>query len=238
MMDVRHITSENGYIQNFDLQLHKGEILGIGGLADCGMHEVGRMLFGLDKTLTGEVMHVPSKTKITGIPDAIKQNIGYISKNRDTESIILNASIQDNSVMASYKKLTHRVFISTKDEKELSDTQIKAMRTKCTSGMQFCSELSGGNKQKVAFSKWLAAGSEIFIMDCPTRGIDVGVKASMYQLIYRFKKEGKSIVMISEELPELIGMSDRMIIMKEGSISAEIMRNEDVRDTQLIEYMV
>jgi ribose transport system ATP-binding protein len=237
-LDVRHITSENGYIQNFNLQLHKGEILGIGGLADCGMHEVGRMLFGLDKTLTGEVVHVPTGTKITGIQDAVKQNIGYISKNRDTESIILNASIQDNSVMASYKKLTRRLFLSAKNEKKLSDVQIKAMRTKCTSGKQFCSELSGGNKQKVAFSKWLAAGSEIFIMDCPTRGIDVGVKASMYQLIYRFKKEGKSIVMISEELPELIGMSDRMIIMKEGHISAEVMRSEDVSDTQLIEYMV
>jgi ribose transport system ATP-binding protein len=237
-LDARHITSENGYIQNFDLQLHKGEILGIGGLADCGMHEVGRMLFGLDKTLTGEVFHVPSGTNITDVQDAIKQNVGYISKNRDTESIILNASIQDNSVMASYKNLTHGVFISTKDEKKLSDNQIEAMKTKCTSGKQFCNELSGGNKQKVAFSKWLAAGSEIFIMDCPTRGIDVGVKAAMYQLIYRFKKEGRSILMISEELPELIGMSDRMIIMKNGCINAEILRSKDVRDTQLIEYMV
>ena len=128
--------------------------------------------------------------------------------------------------------------LSPKVEKKISDDQIKLMRTKCQSGKQFCSQLSGGNKQKVAVSKWLAAGSEIFIMDCPTRGIDIGVKAAMYNLIYQFKKEGKAIIMISEELPELIGMSDRMIIMKDGVITGEIPRNENITDTQLIEYMV
>lgn len=238
VLDVRHITSADGYVKNFSIQLHKGEILGFGGLAGCGMHEVGRMMFGLDEAITGEVVHVPSNTKICGIQDAIKQNIGYISKDRDQESIILNSSIQSNTVMASLKKLKKGFFISPKDEKKLSDEQIKAMRTKCISGKQFCNQLSGGNKQKVAFSKWLAAGSEVFIMDCPTRGIDIGVKAAMYQMIYQFKKEGKAIIMISEELPELIGMSDRMIIMKDGMIAGEIARDEQVTDTQLIEYMV
>ncbi|MCD7955358.1 MAG: sugar ABC transporter ATP-binding protein [Lachnospiraceae bacterium] len=238
VLDVRHITSADGYIKNFSVQLHKGEILGFGGLAGCGMHEVGRMMFGLDETITGEVVHVPSNTKIHAVTDAIKQNMGYVSKDRDNESIILNASIQSNTVMASYKKLTKGLFISPKDERELSDAQIKAMSTKCVSGKQFCSQLSGGNKQKVAFSKWLAAGSEVYIMDCPTRGIDIGVKAAMYQMICQFKKEGKAIVMISEELPELIGMSDRMIIMRDGQLASEIMRSETVSDTQLIEYMV
>ncbi|MCC8044833.1 MAG: sugar ABC transporter ATP-binding protein [Clostridiales bacterium] len=238
VLDVRHITSADGYIKNFSVQLHKGEILGFGGLAGCGMHEVGRMMFGLDETITGEVVHVPSNTKIESVTDAVKQNMGYVSKDRDNESIILNASIQSNTVMASYKKLTKGLFVSPKDEKELSDAQIKAMSTKCVSGKQFCSQLSGGNKQKVAFSKWLAAGSEVYIMDCPTRGIDIGVKAAMYQMIYQFKKEGKAIVMISEELPELIGMSDRMIIMRDGQLASEIMRSKTVSDTQLIEYMV
>lgn len=237
-LDIRNITSENGYVQNFSLKLHKGEILGFGGLAGSGMHEVGRMIFGLDNYVTGEVVHIDSKTKICGVRDAIKQNIGYISKDRDNESIILNASIQDNTVMASFKKLKRFGFISYKKEKRIADDQIKTMRTKCIGAKQFCSNLSGGNKQKVAFSKWLAAGSEIYIMDCPTRGIDVGVKAAMYNLIYQFKKEGKSIIMISEELPELIGMSDRMIIMKQGRVTAEVMRSESVTDTQLIEYMV
>ena len=238
VLDVRHITSADGYVKNFSIQLHKGEILGFGGLAGCGMHEVGRMIFGLDKTITGQIYHVQSNTEITRVEDAIKQRMGYVSKDRDKESIILNASIQSNTVMAAYKKLAKGIFISPRKEKKLSDEQIKAMRTKCISGKQFCNQLSGGNKQKVAFSKWLAAGSEIYIMDCPTRGIDIGVKAAMYQMIYRFKQEGKAVIMISEELPELIGMSDRMIIMKDGRIAAEVMRSETVTDTQLIDYMV
>lgn len=237
-LDIKHITSEDGYIRNFSIQLHKGEILGFGGLADCGMHEVGRMIFGLEPTITGEIIHVPSGENIHTVSDAIKQNIGYVSKDRDNESIILNASIRDNVVMASYKGLASKGIISPKQEKELSDRQIETMRIKCINGKQFCNQLSGGNKQKVAFSKWLAAKSEIFILDCPTRGIDIGVKASMYQLINEFKKQGKAIIMISEELSELIGMSDRMIIMKDGKVTAEVMRNENVTDTDLIEYMV
>lgn len=237
-LDIQHITSENGYIKNFSVQLHKGEILGFGGLADCGMHEVGRMAFGLQPSVTGKVVHKESGTEIRKVTDAIRQGIGYVSKDRDNESIVLNASIQDNTVMASYEKLQHGGLISSKAEKKLSDQQIEKMSTKCISGKQFCSQLSGGNKQKVAFSKWLAANSQILILDCPTRGIDIGVKAAMYQLIYQFKKEGKAIIMISEELAELIGMSDRMIIMKDGKITKEIMRGQDVTDTQLIEYMV
>ena len=164
--------------------------------------------------------------------------MGYVSKDRDNESLILNASIQDNTLMAAYKKLERMGLIPPDAEKKLSDHQIEVMRTKCESGKQYVNQLSGGNKQKVAFSKWLAADSEIYILDCPTRGIDIGVKAAMYDLIYRFKKEGKAIIMISEELPELIGMSDRMIIMKDGQIAAEVMRDQSVTDTQLIEYMV
>ena len=238
VLDVRHITSENGYVRNFSVQLHRGEILGFGGLSECGMHEVGRMIFGLDRTITGEVEYMPAKKKITGVQDAISLKIGYVSKDRDNESLILNASIQDNTLMAAYRKLSRFGVITPAAEKSLSDRQIKAMRTKCVSGRQYVNQLSGGNKQKVAFSKWLAADSEIYILDCPTRGIDIGVKAAMYDLIYRFKQEGKSIIMISEELPELIGMSDRMIIMKDGSIAAQVMRSESVTDPQRIEYMV
>ena len=238
VLDVRHITSENGYIRNFSIQLHKGEILGFGGLSDCGMHEIGRMVFGLDRYITGEILHVPSQRKIKSIQDAISLKMGYVSKDRDNESLILNASIQDNTLMAAYKKLERMGLIPPDAEKKLSDHQIEVMRTKCESGKQYVNQLSGGNKQKVAFSKWLAADSEIYILDCPTRGIDIGVKAAMYDLIYRFKKEGKAIIMISEELPELIGMSDRMIIMKDGQIAAEVMRDQSVTDTQLIEYMV
>ena len=100
------------------------------------------------------------------------------------------------------------------------------------------SQLSGGNKQKVVFGKWIGCGSEILILDCPTRGVDIGVKQAMYQLMVRLKNEGKSILMISEELPELIGMSDRILIMKNGEVSAEFERSETLSDAQIIEYMI
>ena len=237
-LDVQRITSANGYVRNFSVQLHRGEILGLGGLADCGMHEVGRMMFGVDQTVTGKVVHVESGKVVDKPVTAIGLRMGYISKDRDTESINLNASIQDNIVLPALDKIQKGGFIWPKTEEAAAKVQVEVLSVKCVNEKQFCTELSGGNKQKVAFGKWLAADSDIIIMDCPTRGIDIGVKAAMYNLIYEFKKQGKAIVMISEELPELIGMSDRMLIMKDGKITKEIMRSPDVTDSQIIEYMI
>lgn len=237
-LDIQHVTTPDGYVMNFSAKLHKGEILGIGGLANSGMHEVGRLMFGVDPTASGEVLHVASGQKVDSPAKAIKLKMGYISKDRDTESINLNASIQDNITLPSLKKLQKGIFISPASEKKMARSQVGALSIKCVSEKQFCTELSGGNKQKVAFGKWIASASDIIIMDCPTRGIDIGVKAAMYDLMYEFKKEGKAIVMISEELPELIGMSDRMLIMKDGRVTHEVLRSPDVTDSQLIDYMV
>lgn len=116
--------------------------------------------------------------------------------------------------------------------------QIEELSIKCAGRDQSVSQLSGANKQKVVFGKWIGCGSEILILDCPTRGVDIGVKQAMYQLMVRLKNEGKSILMISEELPELIGMSDRILIMKNGEVSAEFERSETLSDAQIIEYMI
>ncbi len=227
-------------VENFCAKLHKGEILGLGGLSDCGMHEIGRAAFGIDKLLTGNVKLVKEGKNliITGPEMAIKNKIGYVSKDRDKEALILTASIKDNIVSPSLPLLSKATFISPASEKKMSQEQVKTMEIKCYSDSQYCNELSGGNKQKVVFSKWLANGSEIFILDCPTRGIDVGVKANMYALMYELKKAGKSIIMISEELPELIGMSDRILILKDGVISGEFTRNEVLSEHDIIEYMI
>lgn len=238
VLEANHVTSVDGYIKNFNCQLHAGEILGIGGLANSGMHEIGRMMFGVDKMATGQIVHIKTGSRITSPITAIRHRMGYISKDRDKESISLEASIQDNIVLPALDRIKKGIFITGKSEKKFADEQIKTMSIKCISGKQFCSELSGGNKQKVAFAKWLGVDCDIFIMDCPTRGIDIGVKVAMYKLIYELKRQGKSIVMISEELMELIGMSDRMLIMKNGSVSKEIMRSADVTDAQIIEYMI
>ena len=237
-LDLQHITTPDGYVMNFSAQVHRGEILGIGGLANSGMHEVGRLMFGVDPTASGAVVHVKSGQKIKNPHQAIELKMGYISKDRDNESINLNAPILDNIVLPSLKQLQKGIVITPASERRMAEEQHKELSIKCVSVKQNCSELSGGNKQKVAYGKWIASNADIIIMDCPTRGIDIGVKAAMYDLMYKMKKDGKAIVMISEELPELIGMSDRMLIMKDGRITHEVLRSPDVKDSQLIDYMV
>jgi ribose transport system ATP-binding protein len=238
ILDINNITSNNGYIRNLSLELHKGEILGIGGLANSGMHELGRAIYGLDPLADGSIIHVKSKQAITSPYQAIKHNIGYLSKNRDTESIILSASLQENIALTSLDKLQRGFYITNRSENILADQEIKELHIKCNNRNQYCSEFSGGNKQKVALAKWLGSKSKIIIMDCPTRGIDIGVKVDIYRLMYQLKNEGTSIIMISEELPELIGMSDRILIMKDGKISKEFDRDAELRDSDIIQYMI
>lgn len=229
--------SNGPVLEKFSLELHKGEILGICGLSESGMHELGRALFGADKLLTGHV-EVVGKGKVTSPLTAISMGIAYVSKNRDIEALVLRDSIANNIVLPSIPKLERFGLISDKSEKKLADEQVQSMRIKCEGAKQHVDQLSGGNKQKVAFAKWLGNGSNILILDCPTRGIDIGVKVFMYQLIYRLKKEGKSIVLISEELPELIGMSDRLLVLKNGKQSNSFVRDAALTESDIIQYMI
>ena len=225
-----------GRIQHFSLELHKGEIIGMGGLSGCGMHDIGRIAYGLEKLSGGRVIR--NGKEIKSPLQAINSGIGYISKNRDSEALILNGPIQDNIVLPSIPALIRKTFISPRAEKKLSDREIDNYRIKCHDGKQYVNTLSGGNKQKVSFGKWTVKGSEVIIMDCPTRGVDIGVKQAMYGLIEEMKKQGKAILMISEELSELIGMADRLIIMKDFEVTHQVERNPELKQTDLIEYMI
>lgn len=226
-------------VMNFSMELHRGEILGIGGLSHCGMHNVGRVLYGLEELITGSVVLTEGNVKIDTPRKAMQAGLGYVSKNRDTESLVLAASIKDNIASGGYDQNTVAGFlIFDAKEKKFVKEQVDALSIKCESPSQYVQYLSGGNKQKVVFGKWVGRGSNILILDCPTRGVDIGVKQAMYQLIYQMKKEGKSIVMISEELSELIGMCDRLIIMKDGKTAGEFMRSEGLRDDQIINCMI
>lgn len=222
----------------FSLELHKGEILGLGGLSHCGMHTVGRALFGIEKVLDGSVT-VADGTQVKNPRVAISHGMAYVSKNRDTESLGLSASIYENIASTGYRVNTWFLnLISGKKENAYVDRQVKDLSIKCANKHYNVNTLSGGNKQKVVFGKWIASDAQILILDCPTRGIDVGVKAAMYQLIYEMKKAGKSIVLISEELQELIGMCDRILILKDGEITCEKLRTENVTEHMLIDYMI
>lgn len=222
----------------FDLELHKGEILGIGGLSHCGMHTVGRALFGIEKVLDGTVKTADG-TVIDSPGSAIQNRMAYVSKNRDTESLGLSATIYENISSTGYR--FNRFFanlISGKKENAYVDKQVQELSIKCAGKHYTVNTLSGGNKQKVALGKWIASDAQIFILDCPTRGIDMGVKAAMYKLIYEMKLAGKSILLISEELQELIGMCDRIIMMKNGEVTCEQMRRDDLTEHMLIDYMI
>jgi len=226
-----------GALNGVSLTLHRGEILGIGGLTDCGMHELGRALFGIEKLIYGTVT-LGDGGIVKNAGYAVKHKLGYVSKNRDQEALILTASILDNIVLPSLPKKKKGGLIFKGLEKKFTNRQVENLSIKCREISQDVRDLSGGNKQKVAFGKWLANESEIFILDCPTRGIDIGVKAFMYQLMYQLKKENKSIIMISEELPELIGMSDRIMILQKGKLKKTFVRSRDMNESLIIKEMI
>ena len=231
---------EGNQLRHVNLELHKGEILGIGGLSECGMHTLGKALFGNIKmeggfVYTGEHLDQLVNSEVV----AMKNRIGYLPKNRDIEALALKSSIYDNIAVTSLNNIAKaNLFIFKGPEKKLVQQQVRDLQIKCNDAQQLVNTLSGGNKQKVSLAKWIANDSEILILDCPTRGVDIGVKQFIYQLLYKMKKEGKSIIMISEELPELIGMSDRIIIMKDGEITKEFTRSPELNQEEIIKYMI
>lgn len=236
-LKAEHITLP-GRLNDVSIELHKGEIVGIGGLSHCGMHDLGKVLFGAEKPAEGKVT-TEDGVEIVSPHRAMKQSIGYVSKDRDTESLNLSASIRDNIAIAGFNKYSvNNFFILNSKEKPYVQNQIDALSIKCSDMNQQVTALSGGNKQKVVFGKWIGRESEILILDCPTRGVDIGVKQAMYQLMMKLKNEGKSILMISEEMPELMGMSDRIIIMKDGVITKEFERSAELSDAEIIKYMI
>ena len=241
VMEIRGGNLSNQLV-DFDLQIHEGEILGIGGLSHCGMHTLGKVLYGDVKMSSGEVLVYCEKESgepVVNPAFAMKRKIGYVAKDRDVESLNTQTTIRDNISIAGLDKVAiHNFLITNRREKAYVEEQRKTMQIKCYSIDQEVSQLSGGNKQKVVFGKWIGCDSQILILDCPTRGIDIGVKQAMYQMMYRMKREGRTIIMISEEMSELIGMSDRLVIMKDGRKTAEFTRSQELNDSMVISYMI
>lgn len=229
-----------GVVSDFNLDLHKGEILGIGGLTDCGMHEIGKLIFGLLKPDCGGAYYTGNnkRVELKNPSICIENKIGYMSKNRDTEALMLISSIKDNICLPSLDKIKRNEWISHRAQRDLAKEFASQMNVKMRDIDQYCLYLSGGNKQKVVIAKWLSNDTNIFIMDCPTRGIDVGVKAAIYKMMEGLKKQGASIIMISEELPELIGMSDRLMVLKNGKVNKVFDRSRELTEKEVIQYMI
>lgn len=225
-------------LNNINFELHKGEILGLGGLTESGMHDLCKAVFGAAKPDSGSVTIAKDGIRITSPEIAIDNHIAYLPKDRDQESLFLMTNIRDNITVSSIDHIRKGPFISPKSEKKLAEKAAAGLSVKMQNINQLAKELSGGNKQKVVVAKWMANNSEIFIMDCPTRGIDIGVKAAIYKLMEQLVSEGKSILMVSEEIPELLGMSDRILIMKDGQINGEFESKDNVTEHMLIEKLI
>lgn len=206
-------------VKDVSFELRKGEILGFSGLMGAGRTEVARLIFGADKKDSGKIFINGKEVTINTPQDAVAHGIGYLSEDRKRYGLIVDKSVEENTVISSLNDFVKGIFIDKAKSKEVSRKYVESLKTKTPSVSQLVKKLSGGNQQKVVIAKWLVKNSDILIFDEPTRGIDVGAKSEIYALMERLAKEGKSIIMISSELPEVLRMSDRVIVMCEGRIT-------------------
>ncbi len=206
-------------VKDVSFELRKGEILGFSGLMGAGRTEVARLIFGADKKDSGKIFINGKEVTINTPQDAVAQGIGYLSEDRKRYGLIVDKSVEENTVISSLNDFVKGFFIDKAKSKEVSQKYVESLKTKTPSVSQLVKKLSGGNQQKVVIAKWLVRNSDILIFDEPTRGIDVGAKSEIYALMEKLAKEGKSIIMISSELPEVLRMSDRVIVMCEGRIT-------------------
>ena len=226
--------SREGILNNISFEARKGEVVGICGLVGAGRTEVMRALFGADHRSSGTVYVGGKQVEILRPIDAIHHGIALIPEDRKGQGVSLTLSIRENISLVMLHTLQSFLRISRKKERTLVDSYMNALAVKAPSMEQLTKNLSGGNQQKVVVAKWLATNADIIILDEPTRGIDIGAKYEIYLIMNRLVKEGKSIIMISSEMPELIGMSDRIIVMHQGSVSGELTK-EEVSQERILE---
>ncbi|MEF9945065.1 MAG: sugar ABC transporter ATP-binding protein [Lachnospiraceae bacterium] len=229
VLKVEHLNAGK-MVRDVSFELRKGEILGFSGLMGAGRTETARALFGADKKDSGDIYINGEKVEIHKPADAVKYGIGYLSEDRKRYGIITGKTVAENTTMASLEMFMNGIFIDKKKEKEIAEKYVDALKTKTPSVNQAVKNLSGGNQQKVVIAKWLARDSEILIFDEPTRGIDVGAKSEIYTLMNQLAKEGKSIIMISSELTEVLRMSDRIVVMCEGRKTGELSIEEATQE--------
>ena len=228
VLEVKDLTGNGD--SHINLELHKGEILGLGGLVGAGRTELAKMLFGEVKPDSGEIIVKGKKAAIKDTSTAIEEGIGLIPEDRKKEGSFLEYSIQWNIPSMSLKKISKFSVINQKEADRLTAEYVKKLRIKTPSINQLVKNLSGGNQQKVVLAKVLAARTDILIFDEPTRGIDVGAKQEIYHLMNELIEQGMSIIMISSEMEELMGMSDRIIVLYEGKVHGELNKNEFSQD--------
>ena len=217
-----HRLNAGSLVRDVSFELRKGEILGMAGLMGSGRTETARAIFGADEVQSGTIEVGGRRVRIRSPRDAVANGIGYLSEDRKRFGLAVNLSVRDNLAMATYDRFQRGLFIQARMVRQVTEDYIRRLSIRTPSLDQLMLNLSGGNQQKVVIAKWLIRRCDILIFDEPTRGIDVGAKSEIYALMNELTREGKSIIMISSELPEILRMSDRIIVMSEGRLTGEV----------------
>ncbi|TVQ37502.1 MAG: sugar ABC transporter ATP-binding protein [Spirochaetaceae bacterium] len=209
-------------VKDVGFELRRGEILGFAGLMGAGRTETARAIFGADPVQSGSITIRGRRVRISSPADAVAHGIGYLSEDRKRFGLALTLSVKENAVLATYERFQHGLFVHARKVEKATEEYVRKLSIRTPSLDQILRNLSGGNQQKVVIAKWLIRNSEVLIFDEPTRGIDVGAKSEIYSLMNELAQSGKSIIMISSELPEVLRMSDRIIVMCEGRITGQL----------------
>lgn len=220
----------NGVFKNINFHVREGEILGFSGLMGSGRTEIMRAVFGLDPLDSGEIILKGEKLNIKGPKDSISKGIGFITEDRKDEGLILDESINDNIILPVISQFAKNHIINDSEVHDLVDMLVNRLKIKSESRNDPASSLSGGNQQKVVLAKWITISPQVLILDEPTRGVDVGAKREIYTLINELAEKGVAIIVVSSDLPELLGISDRIMVVHEGKITGELSREEATQE--------
>lgn len=218
--------TQKGRFKDITFNVKSGEIVGFSGLMGAGRTEIMRSIFGMDPLDEGEMILEGKKLTIKNPSAAIKEGIGFLTENRKEEGLVLDYSLRDNISLPSIDGFSKYGIIDTKAESDFSTMLMKRLNVKAVDEFDPASSLSGGNQQKVVLAKWIGIGSKVLILDEPTRGVDVGAKREIYQLMNELADRGVAIIMVSSDLPEILGVSDRVIVVHEGNIAGELSKQE------------
>ena len=229
ILRVEGLSTEGG-LKDISFSLRRGEVLGLAGLLGAGRTELARALFGLDK-LTSGTIHINGEPQRIGSPRAaINSGLGFLTEDRKSQGLVLPLSVKENLCLSSVDKFSSWGVVDAEKERRAAGRYVEELRIRTPGLDQRVVFLSGGNQQKVVLSKWLCSEAEVFIFDEPTRGVDVGAKAEIYQLMNRLTASGVAIIMISSEMLEVLGMSDRVLVMRGGRIACEFLAAEATQE--------
>jgi rhamnose transport system ATP-binding protein len=229
VLEVRNL-ERHPQTENVTFEVRTGEIVGMAGLVGSGRSETAQVVFGILKPDSGEIRVDGKAVRIKSPSQAMKLGIAYIPEDRGTQGLVREMRIRENLSMAVLDTLTRFGFVVKRNEKKLGNELIEQLNIIATSGEQMVNKLSGGNQQKVVVGKWLASKPKMLIVDEPTRGVDVGAKAEIHRLLSALAQQGLGILMISSELPEVLGMSDRILVMRNSKLVAEFPRDEATQE--------